>query len=290
MPGRHEIICTLYVITRTASLALVATLSACTETAREQDTSTILFDGESLDGWDTYLGVPHGESGEPIGLNTDPYDVFSVVQEDGMPAIRISGQIGGGLSTVEEFENYHLTLQFKWGEAEWWPERELKDSGLLYHAGGPHGADYGFWMRSQELQIQEGDCGDYWGIAGSMADIPSLPDSGEGYVYDPNGDLRTFSVDNEFGRRCRRSYDAELPHGEWNRLDLYTNAGTAVHVVNSVSNLAIYNSRKRDPEGENPLTRGKIQLQSEGAELFFRDIRIRHIDDASDVPLALRQL
>ena len=43
-----------------------------------------------------------------------------------------------------------------------------KDSGLLYFAVGNHGADYGAWMRSQEFQIQEGDCGDYWGVAGGM--------------------------------------------------------------------------------------------------------------------------
>ena len=34
-----------------------------------------------------------------------------------------------------------------------------KDSGLMYHAVGPNGADGGNWMRSHEFQIQEGDKG-----------------------------------------------------------------------------------------------------------------------------------
>ena len=73
-----------------------------------------LFNDRNLDGWDTYIGPP-SDSLPPIGLNQDPTHVFSVVQQDGNPAIRISGEYFGGISTKQEFENYHLTLQFKWG-------------------------------------------------------------------------------------------------------------------------------------------------------------------------------
>src|SRR5688572_3606276 len=99
-----------------------------------------LFNGKNLDGWDTYVGPTYDSvkkefSGEPAGLNKDPLGVFTVVKEDGKPAIRVSGENFGGLSTQKEFGNYHLRLEFKWGKLKWAPKKNAKrDSGLLYHA------------------------------------------------------------------------------------------------------------------------------------------------------------
>lgn len=246
---------------------------------------TYLLNGENLNGWDTYLGPPFSPDGqtlpdaEPIGLNQDPKQVFSVVREEGKPALRISGEHFGGISTVEEFENYHLQLQFRWGKQKWPPRQDAKmDSGVLYHANGEHGADWGFWMQSQEFQVQEGDCGDYWGVAGAVMDIPARRQGEKDWVYDPDGQLMAFSEKSEAGRHCIKSPDTENPSGEWNTLDLYCYGSTAVHVVNGKVVMVLYNSR-RPADGEmRPLTKGKIQIQSEGAEVFYRNIRIRPID------------
>ena len=126
-----------------------------------------LFNGSDLSGWDTYLGPIYDTTQNKFdslsipGLNNDPKKVFSVVQEDGAPAIHISGDGFGGISTLEEYENFHLRVEFKWGELKWHPRKDKKrDSGILYYAVGPQGAAYGNWMRSQEFQVQEGDCGD----------------------------------------------------------------------------------------------------------------------------------
>src|SRR5262245_52902032 len=90
-----------------------------------------LFNGKNLDGWDTWLGRPSNGK-EPVGLNNDPNKVYTVVEADGMPAIRISGEIFGALTSKDEFENYHLKLEFKWGEKKWPPrEKAVRDSGLL---------------------------------------------------------------------------------------------------------------------------------------------------------------
>ena len=71
---------------------------------------------------------------------------------------RSIGRVWGALTTMESFENYRLRLEFKWGEKKWPPRESAKrDSGVLYHAVGPHGATYGAWMRSFESQVQEGD-------------------------------------------------------------------------------------------------------------------------------------
>src|SRR5204862_7251029 len=67
-----------------------------------------LFNGRNLAGWDTFLGKPHpstdvpglarqpdGTYAEVVGPGRDPRGVFSVVDVDGAPAIRISGEIYG---------------------------------------------------------------------------------------------------------------------------------------------------------------------------------------------------
>ena len=127
-----------------------------------------LFNEKDFTGWETYLDRPYAKDEQPkvapLGLNNDPNHVFSVVQEDGKPALRVSGETFGGINTLADFENYHLRLEFKWGTKKWPPKLDRpRDSGLLYHSVGPHGTAM-LWMESFEFQIQEGDCGDYWGV------------------------------------------------------------------------------------------------------------------------------
>ncbi len=239
-----------------------------------------LFNGADLTGWDTYQMLDREEQTGivPLGINEDPKKVFSVTTEDGAKALRISGEEFGFISTVQEFENYHLQLQFKWGKLKWPPQETAKsNSGILYHANSD--AEHGLWMQSQEFQIQEGNCGDYWGVFGAVFDIPAKKQGEKEWVYDPKGALLNFADKSPNSRHCIKSPDAEKPSGEWNTIDLYCFGDTAIHVVNGKVVMAIYHSRK--PEGNKmiPLTKGKIQIQSEGAEVFYRNIRIRPIGE-----------
>jgi hypothetical protein len=68
--------------------------------------------------------------------------------------------------------------------------------------------------------------------------------------------------------------DAEKPAGEWNTLDLYVVGDHAMHVVNGVPVMEVHGLKA---DGV-PLTHGAIQLQSEGAETFFRDIVLEPIN------------
>lgn len=242
-----------------------------------------LFNGRDLTGWDTYIGPRFDTSASKFdtvpgpGLNNDPDEVFSVVMEDGESALRISGQHFGGISTVEEFADYHLTLEFKWGDEKHPPKsNDKRDSGLLYHAVGPHAGDGAFWMRSQEFQVQEGDCGDYWGVAGAEFDIPAKAD-GEQYVYDPASPLVEFSERTPVGRHAVKYPDAEKPLGEWNTLELYCFGDSAVHIVNGKVVMKLFKSRQIADGGTIPLKKGKIQIQSEGAEVFYRRLRVEPI-------------
>jgi hypothetical protein len=222
-------------------------------------------------------------AGEPEGLNRDQHGVFSVVMVDGAPAIRVSGEKFGGISTKTALSNYHLQLQFKWGQTKWKPkDKSKRDSGLLYHAVGNHGADGGFWMRSHEFQIQEGDCGDYWGVAGGAADVPSVEKPGKKFVFSPGAPLLTFSQNESRGRNCIKFPDAEKPSGEWNTIDLYCVADKSVHMVNGIVTMVLYNLGQIDGNRTIPLVSGKIQLQSEGAELFYRSLWYESIDAIPD--------
>jgi hypothetical protein len=50
---------------------------------------------------------------------------------------------------------------------------------------------------------------------------------------------------------------------------------TLIHVVNGHEVLRVENSRQAGDGKSAPLTRGHFQIQSEGAEAFFRDIRVK---------------
>ncbi len=263
---------------------ILLAFGSCMNPASKKEKWEALFNGKDLSGWDTYLGPKFDIARNdwdtlPIGFNTDPSNVFGMVELDGEKVLRISGEHFGGISTFREFENYHLQLQFKWGQLKWPPrENDVRDGGLMYHAVGPQGADGGFWMRSQEFQIEEGDCGDYWACAGAIFDIKAKMDQDSTYVYSEDGELLTFSTVSPLGRYCKKNPDAEKPSGEWNTLDLYCVGNTSVHMVNGVVTMILQNSRQLEGDTEIPLTKGKIQFESEGAELFLRNVQISFID------------
>lgn len=239
--------------------------------AGDKDGWVVMFNGKDLAGWDTWLGRPNGEK-EVVGLNKDPSMVYTVVQADGKAAIRVSGEIFGAITSQKELENYHLKLEFKWGDKRWPPrEKAVRDSGLLYHCVGPHGAAGSFWMRSQELQIQEKDCGDYWSVAGGIVDVEGQRKGDKGpIVYKKGGEKFTVS-----SGRIVKDPDNERPTGEWNSIELICVGATSVHIVNGKVNMILTGSRHKMEGKEIPLTKGKIQLQSEGAEVFYRNVAYR---------------
>jgi len=259
---------------RTVTLALLVVLSlspyAGNKTTGESEWRS-LFNGKDLSGWDTFLSYqPESGSKEIIGLNQDPQGVFGVV--DG--AVRISGQTWGGLTSKQEFENYHLRLEFKWGEKKWPPrEKAKRDSGVLYHCVGPHGAQSDHWMRSHECQVQEGDCGDYHSLDGARLDVEAEPvelDGKQELKYKPGA-----QVIPGVKQRVIKLRDNEKPRGQWNSIEVIARGDSVVHMVNGEVVLRATNLRQVVDGKEVPLRRGKIQLQSEGAEVFYRHIEIK---------------
>ncbi len=252
---------------------LASIILICTACLTNAQSKRELFNGSNLEGWETFIG-PKDQQSQPYGLNNDPLKIFSVVDQDGAKCLRISGEINASIATKEEFENYHLTLVFKWGEKIY----TKRNSGLLYHSYGNFGEGLGVWMSAHELQLRTGNMGDSYCMGNSYFEIPCVktPD-GKGYVYSPGADPVQFG-EGKASKICAKNADYEKSAGEWNIIELYCFGGTSVHVVNGRVNMVNYNSGKLVNGKAEPLHRGKIQLQSEGAELFVKKVTLEKID------------
>jgi hypothetical protein len=236
---------------------------------------TPLFNGKDLSGWTTWLSMqpPVDNMKVPTstrGLNTDPRKVFTVV--DG--TLRLSGEEWGAVSTVGEYENFHLKFDIKWGSKKWAPRLQTpRDSGVLYYAVGRPDAQDGNWMRSHEFQLKEGECGDYYSLDGVIVDAHA-GDANQGswkfQAYDPAQPLHAGIM----GRIVKRG-DYEKPLGEWNTMEIIADGKTLIHIVNGHEVLRAENSRQTVDGKTVALTRGKFSLQSEGSEVYFRNIQVK---------------
>jgi hypothetical protein len=266
---------------------------------------TPLWNGRNLDGWTTWMRQPSptsdvpglkrdadGKYLEPIGAGRDPLKVFTVVSDvDGRPAIRISGEVFGELRTRETFKDYHLRLQFKWGEKKWPPRNAPetpRDSGLLYHVHSEPGAEGRTWARSIELQIQEHDVGDLYAVGSAIAVRAKVRPGAQPalYDYDPTGEWTFFSQSQGSLGRCVKQPDNEKPTGEWNTVELIAFHDESIHIVNGKVVMRLHSPTRINGDTPSLVTSGPIILQSEGAEVFYRDIEVRPI---TEIPTEFRQ-
>lgn len=188
---------------------------------------------------------------ESSGVGSDPDHVFNW-EKDG--TLRISGQHYGYLATKQtNFANYKLVAEFKWGNKTWPPRlTNACDSGVLIHGGGKDQV----WPRSIEAQIIEGGTGDILVVNGAYLTIGGVTKGPKIARFDRPG--RNPWRD-EFG--FRGPHEIEKPRGQWNRMEILCDGDRVQIKVNGHKTL----------EGTNASpSSGKIFMQSEGAEIFFR--------------------
>ncbi len=101
-----------------------------------------------------------------------------------------------------------------------------------------------------ECQIQEGDCGDFWLIDSVTAVV-------DGVQQGPTKNTRVV-----------KKKDNEKPSGEWNRIEVIADNGRCTHIVNDVVVNEATNASLRT---------GRILIQSEGAEIYYRKIEIKEL-------------
>ena len=274
-----------------ASLLFAGTSFAALPGAPNADAWVDLFDPK-LSRWELWMGVPHesvrdlppatptskdGRTGTPLGLANDPKHVFTMTTDEGEPVLHITGEIYGGLTSLAEFENYHLRLETKWGQKIWEPRpKRPRDSGLLIHCTGPHGAFWNVWMSCLELQVQENDIGDLFLLAGTSVRAPSAPRE-KVRAFNPVGELVAAGArpDSKSGMVARAENFER--RGEWNSVEVYAVGDRAVFLVNGRVVNALIDAKVKRGADLLPLTRGKLQIQSEAAEVFYRRVQLRPI-------------
>jgi 3-keto-disaccharide hydrolase/Short C-terminal domain len=191
-----------------------------------QDANTVihLLNGQDFNNWHIFL--------ETDGVNNDPQNVFS--WRDGQ--LRISGGEKGYLLTTNEFSNYRLLVEYRWGNGT-----TNGDSGVFVNAGGPDA----IWIKSHECDLEQGN-----GRHGS-GDVILL--GGAGLTV---GDRHS----NWFNPRAgSRNY--ENPNGDWNTMEIRCVNG---HLTVRINGQIAVEGTDAAP------SQGKIAIQSNHGEIFFR--------------------
>lgn len=142
----------------------------------------------------------------------------------------------GYIRTTDKYTNFVLKLQWRFNPVT----KKAGNSGVLLRMVG----DEKVWPKSVEAQLQSGSAGDFWNIDNVKMKV------------DP---ARTK------GRNTKATHTAERPVGEWNDYEIIVNKGDIILKVNG-------EELNRATEVEE--VPGYICLQSEGAEIQFRDIRV----------------
>jgi hypothetical protein len=204
------------------------------------------------------------------GRNNDPEGVFrmegDVLHLLGIPANGLPKDFGY-LATWEYFGDVRVHVEQKWGTAKYPPRlNQPRDSGLLYSMRGPDQ----IWPQCLEFQIIEHNVGDTWMLSGtglttSVAVVGATPP-----VFAPLG-----SPEHLRGGQLVRSLERESLT-DWNWLDLYASGHDSANVVNGW-----WVNGATDIEADlgggtwASLSSGRLALQAEGAEVFYRNMVVR---------------
>lgn len=184
------------------------------------------------------------------GIDKDPDQVFTLTNG----VLRVSGQHYGYLATRNtNYGNYLLVAEFKWGEETWAPRKEnARDSGILVHGSGRDQV----WPKAIEAQMIEGGTGDILVVSGSYLTVDGVTKGPQTARFDRPG-RNPWKDEKGF----RGPHEIEKPHGEWNRMEVLCEGDKLSIRVNGHLTLSGINA--------NPAS-GKIYVQSEGAEVYFR--------------------
>jgi hypothetical protein len=235
-----------------------------------------LFNGKNLDGLYTWLQDAKYE---------DRRHVFTV--EDGM--LHISGDGMGYVCTKHRYKDYHLVVEYRWGDRTWGSRRACaRDSGVIVHCAEPDGSFVGTFMAGIEAQIIQGGTGDFIVVTGKRTDGTAIPVSltaetakdRDGEIIWSKGGQRVTRHSgriNWFGRDpdwadvlgYRGKHDIESPDKHWTRLDVICDGGHVDYRVNGI----------QANEGFDAMpSSGRILIQSELAEVYVRRFELHPLD------------
>ncbi len=210
-----------------------------------------LFNGRDLTGW--HVDVPAADSSVTV---RSPF----VVRKGLLVSL---GEPRGHLLTDSSYRDYRLEIEYRFAAAP-------GNAGVLVHASTPR-ALYGMFPRSIEVQMEHGNAGDFWCI---LEDI-QVPD-----MERRRGPPSQWGTTEGKARRILNlTDDSEKPVGEWNTM-----------VIEAVGrSIRVWVNGDLVNDGSNATAdRGRIALQSEGAEVEFRKLSltpIGRLTNTASVPL-----
>jgi hypothetical protein len=196
-----------------------------------------------------------------------------------------STQPSAYFQTRDEHSDYVLHLEYRWGDKKFAPRMaRLKDAGIIFHVyenvekSWPHGIEY---------QIEDKNVGDLW-IISSRADVatrtpphPPGPDplQDSAPYYAPEGKVATYGDRNKY---VRIRHSAAFENPGWNSVDVVVRGDSAVYLVNGHVNMRLTHMKKWNASTGTwqKLDRGKILFQAEYAEISYRNIKIRPVQES----------
>lgn len=235
-----------------------------------------LFNGRNLDGWYSFLSKS-GKDRDPSGcirVDHGQIHILGYQPLDQEPEY-------GYLSTLREFGDCRIRVEYKWGERRYPPRAEYKrDNGILYHLRGPDQ----LWPICVECQIQESDVGDALAIKGARfvpgtspgskpPGLPAWPDQ----PTPPMAEPRSASDPAWTSRLLRKQGDFEKPD-DWNVVEVICKGDSSAHLVNGRIVSSVFDIERPDPADPAKfvrLDRGRIAIEVEYAETWFRRIDVK---------------
>lgn len=228
-----------------------------------------LFNGKDLGGLYTWVKDTKYK---------DPRKVFAV--RDGL--LQITGEVDGYIGTENEYRNYHLVVEYKWGEKTY-GAKTVRNSGILLHAIGPDGSPSP-WKSSIECQVAQGCVGDFIVIRGKDEAGSTIPVTiTSETILGPDGQTRwkkggkpTVYSGKQFWWSMhepgfeeiidtRGKHDVESPLSEWTRVECICEGKRISVTVNGTTVNECYDVFP---------SAGRILLESEGFEILFRKFEL----------------
>jgi hypothetical protein len=216
-----------------------------------------------------------------VNPNQDVHDAPSDIWRMENGCLHVSGRGYGYMATKQEFCDYHLVLEFKWGAMTWGKRVDrARDNGILLHAFGPHGAFNGSWMAAIEAQIIEGGIGDILALSTTLKGGTDLSVSvtceieadrdgenrwkkGSSRKIVTKGRVNWEKRDEDWTDTInfRGRDDLDAPVGGWNRLEVIAKGDTLQYFVNGQLVNEAFDVKPSE---------GRICLQTEAAEMIVR--------------------
>jgi len=204
----------------------------------------LLFDGQSTAGWHKYGGGPAGSAWKTaegnLYLDTSVKENWQIKD-------------GGDIVTDEEYENFHLKLE--------WKIAQNGNSGIIFYIHEDSAYKWG-WETGPEMQVLDNaghpDAKIQKHRAGDLYDLISV------------------------------SKETVKPHGEWNQveikaengiLDFWLNGENVIHTTlwDDAWKERVAGSKFAKMPGFGTYKKGRIGLQDHGDMVWYRNIRIRRL-------------